>query len=197
MHATNELHRFLSLVLLITCLNPSLAAQCPVPPPAANFSMEALNGTWYEIGKYQTLGGALIEGDCVCTELVYYPEDENHATVANICRDTTPDGKLKESDAQIAPISDDDGNAGAFQETFCPTCPAVSYTIAALDQQSMVEFDCTVNSIGVINYCFHVMSRTPTMDEATLDSLLQLVDEYGLNPNDLEWKYTNQTGCGW
>jgi apolipoprotein D and lipocalin family protein len=169
------------------------AEKCPAPPAAASFNMEKLNGTWFEIGKVQTAGGALVEGDCVCTELVYAPVDEEHATVANICHDTTPDGKLKVANATIDQVDE----AGAFEERFCPTCPAVSYTIVELDEGSMVEFDCTANARGALQYCFHVMSREPTMPPSTLVALQGLMDEYGLNPYDLAWQDTNQTGCGW
>jgi len=41
------------------------------------------------------------------------------------------------------------------------------------------------------------MSREPTMASSTLESLQSLMDEYGLNPYSLDWKNTNQTGCGW
>ena len=143
----------------------------------------------------QTFGGALVEGDCVCTQLDFHPVDESDATVDNICRDTTVDGELKVATSTI--IGVDGASPGIFDETFCPACPAVSYTIAYLDESSLVEFDCSANALGIINYCFHVMSRTPTMDDATLAGLQELMVNYGLNPHGLEWKVTNQTGCGW
>jgi apolipoprotein D and lipocalin family protein len=170
-------------------------AVCPAPPAADEFALDKLNGTWFEIGKVQTIGGALIEGDCVCTLLDYTPVDSTDAVVANICREDTADGKLKEADATISQA--ESGAPGQFEETFCPTCPAVAYTIVSLDENSMVEYDCSSNSLGVINYCFHVMSRSPTMDENTLNGLQGLIDQYGLNPRNVSWKDTNQTGCGW
>mmetsp|Transcript_25384 Transcript_25384/g.30085 ORF Transcript_25384/g.30085 Transcript_25384/m.30085 type:complete len:190 (-) Transcript_25384:80-649(-) len=188
------MNQIIAFFLIASSLSTIRGEQCPIPPTAANFSLERLNGTWFEIGKIQTFGGALIEGDCVCTELVYSKEDDTHASVANICNDKTPDGKLKIANSEITEV---DNNPGAFEETFCSSCPPVSYTIVALDGQSMVEYDCSRNAIGIINYCFHVMSRTSTMDEETLVSLQNLVDEYDLNPHNISWKTTNQTGCGW
>lgn len=133
-------------IVASTALILAAAEECPVPPPSANFTMGALEGTWFEIGKVQTFGGALIEGDCVCTQLDYYPVDENDAYVANICRDTTPDGELKVANATISPA--EGGAPGAFEEAFCPSCPSVSYTIVALDGSSMVEFDCSRNAVS-------------------------------------------------
>jgi apolipoprotein D and lipocalin family protein len=186
--------------LVVACLLAVLGCghtkeTCPVPPPAANFTLAALSGRWFEIGKVQTIGGALIEGDCVCTLLDYEPVDDSDAVVSNICHDTSPDGEIKVANATIEPAAG--GAPGAFEESFCTTCPAVSYTIVSLDAQSMVEFDCTVGATGLLSYCFHAMSRTPTMDPATLVGLQALMGEYGLNPHNLEWKTTNQTGCGW
>jgi len=183
----------LVLAMLLSSSQNAAADVCPTPPAAAAFSMDNLAGEWYEIGKVQTKGGALIEGDCVCTKLVYDPVDDEHASVANICHDTTPDGKLKVANATIEQVDE----VGAFEERFCPSCPAVSYTIVELDNNSMVEFDCTANVRGALQYCFHIMSREPTMASSTLESLQSLMDEYGLNPYSLDWKNTNQTGCGW
>ena len=43
---------------------------CVNAPPATNFTNKAYEGTWFEIAKYQTAGGAFFERNCVCTEVV-------------------------------------------------------------------------------------------------------------------------------
>merc|ERR1712110_904865 len=87
------------------------------------------------------------------------------------------------------------GQPGIFQERFCGVCPAVSYTIVALDGDDyMVEFDCS-STLGLLNYCFHVMSRKPTLSETSLAKLKALMPQYGLNPHNLTWKTTAQDGC--
>ena len=189
---------FFALSLLFALLSPSLGFgdSCPAPPPAANFSLANLAGDWFEIGKVQTFGGALIEGDCHCTKLAYAPTDAAHATVSNICNKGSADGTLSVANATIEPADSDETDAsGAFEEKFCAYCPAVAYTIVALDETSMVEFDCSASLLGRLNYCFHVMSRTPTMDDATLARLKGLMDDLGLNPSGLEWKDTDQSDC--
>merc|ERR1712083_972824 len=92
--------------------------QCPAPPGASAFDMQALSGTWYEVGKVQTFGGAIFEGSCVCTQLEYSPHGtDGSATVSNICRQKTPQGKLVVANATISPKA---GKPGSFTEKFAP-----------------------------------------------------------------------------
>merc|ERR1719174_3165917 len=171
----------------------ALAASCPEAPGADAFELEKLAGTWYEVGKVQTMGGAIFEGDCVCTQLEYTPiGSDGSATVSNICRKSSPTGKLTVANATISPV---EGQPGKFQERFCSVCPAVSYTIVALDgDEYMVEYDCG-KTLGVLNYCFHVMSRKPTLEDTVVENLKGLMEQYGLNPQELDWKVTEQDNC--
>ena len=155
--------------------------------------MQALVGTWYEIGKVQTFGGAIFEGSCVCTQLKYTSAGtDGSATVSNICREKTPQGKLVVANATISPK---DGQSGSFVETFVKFVPGVDYTIVALEgEEYMVEFDCS-STLGIINYCFHVMSRKPTLDAGELAKLKDLMAQNGLNPHNITWKVTAQDGC--
>ena len=109
--------------------------------------------------------------------------------MANICTNAKT-GEVTVANTTITPSS-----PGVFQERFCKVSPPMSYTIAALDGDDfMVEFDCS-STLGIFNYCFHVMSRKPTLEEATLERIKDLMPEYGLNPNNLDWKVTDQEGC--
>ncbi len=54
-------------------LPPPAADLCVNAPPAANFTNAAYDGTWFEIAKYQTAGGAFFERDCVCTVVEVSP----------------------------------------------------------------------------------------------------------------------------
>lgn len=62
---------------------------CPVPPVEANYTNSLFEGLWYEIGKIQTVGGAIFEHSCVCTTLdVKFDNIMNvssQATVSNVC----------------------------------------------------------------------------------------------------------------
>jgi lipocalin len=71
----------------------------------------------------------------------------------------------------------------------------VNYTVIAIDTDYSVEYDCVTNSVGVTNYCIHVLSRTREMDQATFDKLIQQAEDMGLNPQGLPVIMTKQEGC--
>ena len=108
--------------------------RCLHPPPASGLSPTAAEyrGTWYEIGKIQTAGGAFFESACVCTQLVVTPStrraaQSGDAAVLNSCRDKTPAGKFINATAQLVNMSP----PGHWDETFVPNALGVfvNYTV--------------------------------------------------------------------
>merc|ERR1712013_97053 len=61
------------LYALLTILPLTLAEKCIHPPPAPSYSNNLYDGRWYEVGKYQTLGGSLFQQGTVCTIATYDP----------------------------------------------------------------------------------------------------------------------------
>lgn len=57
-----------------------------------------------------------------------------------------------------------------------------------------VEYDCGT-SLGVTNYCIHILSKTPTMKKDLFNSLLNQALDMGLNTQELEVQMTIQEGC--
>ena len=49
------------------------AEKCMSPLPAPNFSNALYSGRWYEVGKYQTFVGSIIQRGSVCTIATYDP----------------------------------------------------------------------------------------------------------------------------
>merc|ERR1712198_750301 len=49
------------------------AEKCMHPPPSPNYNNELYSGRWYEVGKYQTFGGAIFQRGTVCTIATYAP----------------------------------------------------------------------------------------------------------------------------
>ena len=47
--------------------------KCHHPPPAPGYTNTLYAGRWYEVGKYQTLGGAIFQQDTVCTIATFLP----------------------------------------------------------------------------------------------------------------------------
>jgi len=63
------------------------------------------------------------------------------------------------------------------------------------DTQSPARYDCTEQVFGIVDYCVHFMSRTPTMQPEKLAMLQEMVLEMGLNTHNLEYNTGLQEGC--
>lgn len=164
---------------------------CPVPPPAPNYVNNTYLGTWYEIGRIQTAGGAIFQQSCVCTELLVSNGTDVDYTVTNSCRDKTPQGAFINATGALV----NEREPGWYEEEFIPGFPTVNYTIIAIGEDYSVEFDCG-ELFGVVNYCVHVLSRTPTMEPALLKELIHFANTtLDLNIYNLPFNATNQTGC--
>ena len=64
-------HLLLALAFFFICLCG--AEKCMHPPPSPNYNNELYSGRWYEVGKYQTFGGAIFQRGTVCTIATYAP----------------------------------------------------------------------------------------------------------------------------
>ncbi len=168
-----------------------LGAGCSFPAPDNKFKYELYNGKWFEIGKIQTKGGAFFEKDCVCTELniqtLNYTTGD--ALADNDCRYQTIDGKW----TNVTGTLYNSNPPGKWLEKIYEGNP-VNYTVIAIDENYAVEYDCGT-SFGITNYCVHVMSRTRTMDDELFNSLIQMAEDMGLNPQGLQVTHTKQDGC--
>ena len=164
---------------------------CPVPPPAPDYVNHTYLGTWYEIGRIQTAGGAIFQQSCVCTELLVNNGTNVDLSVTNSCRDKTPRGNFINATGALV----NEREPGWYEEEFIPGFPTVNYTIIAIGEDYSVEFDCG-ELFGVVNYCVHVLSRTPTMDAGLLELLIDFANNtLDLNLYNLPFNTTNQTGC--
>lgn len=84
---------------------------------------------------------------------------------------------------------------GKWLETIGNSSP-VNYTVIAISDDYAVEYDCgTSPSSGITNYCIHVMSRTMDMDIEQFNELIEMAENMGLNPLNLDVKMTQQEGC--
>jgi apolipoprotein D and lipocalin family protein len=183
-------------LLLALAASSTRADQCPHPRAAANYAnvTGGFTGTWFEIGKAQTWGGAIFESSCVCTQLIASPANDgtpSDVSVLNSCRTHTPQGSFENATGTLV----NEREPGAWEEEFIPGLPTVNYTVIALSDDYSVEFDCG-ETFGVVNYCIHILSRTSTMDPATYASLVALAnDTLGLNIYNLPYNLTKQEGC--
>lgn len=189
----NALAKYSSLLVLAATVTNTVS-QCSFPEPAVGFTNEKYSGRWFEIGKIQTKGGAFFERNCVCTQIGIEITNEGtgDGIADNDCRYKTVDGKWTNVTGTL--YGEDMSNPGRWLEQIGSGSP-VNYTVIALDEDFSVEYDCTTSSAGVTNYCVHIMSRTPEMDEETFQQFVDMAESMGLNPQGLPVTITKQEGC--
>ena len=175
-----------TLLFLTICILVVAANRCLNPSPSQNFTRSAYSGTWYEVAKYQTAGGAFFEKDCVCTRLDVNQNGEQYQA-DNICNYKTPTGKVTHA---VGTLSDENpSNPGKFKEKFFFFTPSVDYTVLFLGEYNgeeySVEYDCGDTSLGGLNYCVHFLSRKPNMSEELLNYLIDRVNQLNLNVENL------------
>ncbi|CAH1775341.1 unnamed protein product [Owenia fusiformis] len=183
----------LGLVLLVTAVSSVHGGSCPSPSPAKGYTDKAYYGLWYEIGKIQTAGGAYFEKDCVCTTINVKPKkgaNNGDATAVNSCRKLKPNGDFLNATGSLT----NEGPKGKWKEGFFWFTPKVDYTIIELGPDFAVEFDCG-STFGLVNYCIHILSRTPTQNKTLTTTLLKKAINMGLNVDNLDFKQTLQDGC--
>eukprot|EP01084_Bolivina_argentea_P172839 299368_1 len=179
-----------SLLMIVSCVT------CPNPPVAMNYSNSLFQSKWYEIGKIQSIEGGFWTRDCVCTtfDITFYPNSSG--IINDTCNKLTPNGETLTAISQITPYGND--GAGEFKEIqINPDVPGVSYiNVIFLSDEYSSYYDCQIQSkTNSINYCFHILSSKPTMSQDEVNVLLNLVNMYNLNPQNLPFVYTNQTDC--
>ena len=141
-------------------------------------------------------GGAFFEKDCVCTQLdanITNLPNYGDGYVDNECRYKTVDGEWTNITATL--FDEDPDTLGRWLTQVGGGSPA-NYTIIAIkSDEYSVEYDCKTSSLGITNYCIHVMSRTPTLSEDTFKHLIEMAESLGLNPQQLPYTMTIQEGC--
>jgi apolipoprotein D and lipocalin family protein len=182
----------LALILAFTSHIHAFGDKCSFPDPAKEFTNERYEGRWYEIGKIQTKGGAFFERNCVCTSLdvTIIDKTTGDGIANNDCREKTVDGKWTNVTGTLTDESLE--QQGRWLETIYGS--PVNYTVIYMDDDYSVEYDCGT-SLGITNYCVHILSRTPTMPQEKFDELIQMAEDMGLNSQNLDVSMTLQDGC--
>ena len=129
-------------------------------------------GEWYEIARYPNR----FEKDCDSdVTAVYSPLKQGKIHVVNSCKERT--GAIKESNG-YAKISDPRSNAKLKVTFFRPF--QGNYWIIDLDP----DYRYAVVSEPKREYLW-ILSRTPQMDQADYDRVLNRIRELGFDPNRL------------
>merc|ERR1712142_322486 len=178
-------------------LTPLIVAEkCLHPPPAPNYSNALYSGRWYEVGKYQTLGGSIFQQGTVCTIATYdpYDMDVGGGDIGYSSRKQSPSGDFVNATGTLT-VVDQPGHFLQELFFFGFAGPSVDYNVVWLDEDTALEYDCNEHILGVIDYCVHFMSRTPTIDPVKLEELKLLISDLGLNTYNLDYKEGDQEGC--
>ena len=60
---------------------------------------------------------------------------------------------------------------GNFDQRFFAFQKPADYNVIWLDDETAMEYDCT-STLGVVNYCVHLMSRTQSIPQEKLDLMI-------------------------
>lgn len=136
--------------------------------------IERYMGTWYEIAKYPNR----FEQGCYAVTAEYTLRDDGTVRVVNTCR--AADGVTVRSTIEgFATVADKATNAKLSVFFYVPF--GAPYWIIDLDD------DYQYAVVGEPSRRFlWILSRTPTLDDATFDAILQRLPEKGYDPSRLE-----------
>jgi len=148
---------------------------------APQVAVERYTGRWYEIARYPNW----FERGCANVTADYALRDDGTLSVINTCR--SQDGQTVTDRIEgFARIADPETNAKLTVYFFWPF--GAPYWILEIG----AEYEYAV--VGEPSRSFlWILSRTPTLDDATLAGILNRLPDLGYDPARLEW--TPQTGA--
>jgi apolipoprotein D and lipocalin family protein len=170
---------FVPLLLLAT-------GGCPAPnealyPPLETVSyvdIERYAGKWYEIAKYPVV----FENGCVDVTAEYTVLEDGTVRVVNTCGST--DGGSRDI-VGSATVTDPSTNAKLSVSFFGPF--GAPYWIIELDE----DYQYAVVGDPSREFLW-ILSRTPSLDEATLSGILDRLPDRGYDPDGLIWTVQSQ-----
>jgi apolipoprotein D and lipocalin family protein len=162
-------------VVLMALMTPigTAAAQEPELTVVSSVDLDRYLGTWYEIASYP----AWFQRDCTAVTAHYSLRDDGLIRVVNSCRKGTPAGKLKQSKGR-AKVVDRDSNAKLKVSFFWPFWG--DYWIIDLDP----DYQWAVVGEPRRKYLW-ILSRAPTMDDATYHNIVDRLPGKGYDPDRL------------
>ena len=170
----------LTLILAVTAVG---AVGCSPPQTVDFVDIDRYLGTWYEIARYPT---SFQEGCYGETTAVYdpHPEFPGDIRVTNTCRLDSPEGEL-DIIVGRAEVADEETNA-KLKVYFFGSFGA-PYWIIDLDPTPGDDpYVYAVVSEPTRSFLW-ILSRTPTLDDTTLNGILDRIVEQGLEPEKLQW----------
>lgn len=140
--------------------------------------IERYSGKWYEIASYPQR----FQRGCTCTTAEYTATDKGYIIVVNRCRKNGPQGKVSSIRGKAFPVKGS-GNAKLKVQFFWPfkgdywiidLAPDYSYAVVGTQNRKYLW----------------ILSRTPSLDQSTLDKILMGIKEKNFDVTRLA--YTTQ-----
>jgi len=144
--------------------------------PVVEFvDLEKYTGKWYEISSLPTF----FAQDLVCVTATYTLKDNGRITVLNEGRKDSAEGEL-DTITGTAWVPDPNEPA-RLRVSFFPLISS-QYNIIALDEENYTYAMVTGSSYNFL----WILSRTPQMDSAIYDDLVQQAEDWGYDISQLE-----------
>lgn len=161
----------------------TVAAVAKAPPLAVvdEVDLERYLGTWFEIASYP----AWFAKNCTGVTAEYSLREGGGISVVNRCYKGALDGKLKEARGR-AKVVDPETNAKLKVSFFGPFWG--DYWILELDS----EYQWVLVGEPKRKYLW-ILSRTPSLDQDTLDEILSRLPEKGYSRDRLQWTLQAET----
>jgi apolipoprotein D and lipocalin family protein len=138
---------------------------------ASGIDVSRYTGLWYEIAKYPVV----FEAGCVNVTAEYTLRDDGTIGVLNTCGDSNGGSRIIEGFATAA----DDDTSKLTVYFFWPF--GAPYWILEVGE----DYEYAVVGDPSRTY-FWILSRTPQLDDATYQSILQQMPDWGYDPERLE-----------
>ena len=163
-------------LLLLTPLFMAVTAGAQTPLAVVErVDLDRYLGTWYEIASYP----AWFAKNCTGVTAEYSRREDGKIGVINRCFKGSLEGKLKEAKGR-AKVADPNTNARLKVSFFGPFWG--DYWILDLDP----EYQWAVVGEPKRKYLW-ILSRTPTLDQETLDGILSRLPARGYDIDRLQW----------
>lgn len=176
--------------LISVCVSESAWGGCPNTfRPGVEFKTEDYLGKWYEIARHKTI--PFQKGDCGTAE--YSLKDANSIGVLN--KEKTPEKNV--SIVGTATKTNDPFRfALRFGDSIISKVFTGDYRVASTDYKNYsIVYSCFDYFFGKFYYAW-ILSRTPVMEEAQLQSALLELEKFGIKKDEMRFNDHSKALCG-
>jgi apolipoprotein D and lipocalin family protein len=162
----------LSCVSWFACATTGANMKNPLPV-VSKVELSRYLGTWYEIARYPNR----FQRDCFGSTATYSLREDGDIKVVNTCRKGSPDGPIDSIEGK-AWVVDEATNAKLKVRFFWPF--SGNYWIIGLGS----DYEYAIVGDPSRDYLW-ILSRTPTLDDAALQKILDQLPTLGYDPAKL------------